>query len=81
MDDNCLDMMAKKVFKGKPEGKMPLERPRRRWVDNIKMNFREIRWSGMDWIDLARDRKQWRAFVYTVMNLRVPLNIRKFFSC
>jgi hypothetical protein len=54
---------------GKPEGKRPLERPRRRWVDNIKM---EIGWGGMDWIDMAQDRDQWRALVNTVMNLRVP---------
>jgi hypothetical protein len=51
----------------KPEGKRPLERPRRRWV-----NLRKIGWDGMDWIDLAQDRDQWRAFVNTVMNLRVP---------
>jgi hypothetical protein len=57
---------------GKPEGKRPLGRPRRRWVDNIKMDLREIGWDGMDWIDLARDRDQWRALVNTVMNLRVP---------
>jgi hypothetical protein len=43
-----------------------------RWVDNIKMNLREIEWHGMDWIDLAQDRDQWRALVNTVMNLRVP---------
>jgi hypothetical protein len=48
------------------------ERPRRRWVDNIKMNFREIGWGGRDWIYLAQDRDQWRAVVDTVMNLRVP---------
>jgi hypothetical protein len=43
-----------------PEGKRPLGRPRHRWVDNIKMNLREIGWSGMDWIDLAQNRDQWR---------------------
>jgi hypothetical protein len=47
-------------------------RPRRRWVNNIKMNLREIGWYGMAWIDLAQDRDQWRALVNTVMNLRVP---------
>jgi hypothetical protein len=47
-------------------------RPRRRWVDNIKMDLREIGWDGVDWIDLAQDRDQWRALVNTVMNLRVP---------
>jgi hypothetical protein len=48
------------------------ERPRSRWVDNIKMDLREIGWDGRDWIDLAQDRDQWRALVNTVMNLRVP---------
>jgi hypothetical protein len=53
-------------------GKRPLGSPRRRWVDHIKMSLREIGWDGMDWIDLAQDRDQWRALVNTVMNLRVP---------
>jgi hypothetical protein len=57
---------------GRPEGKRPLERPRRRWVDNIKMDLREIGWDCMDWIELAQDRDQWRALVNTVMNLWVP---------
>jgi hypothetical protein len=57
---------------GKPEGKRPLGRPRRRWVDNIKTVLREIGWDGMDWIVLAQDREQWRALVNTVTNLRVP---------
>jgi hypothetical protein len=57
---------------GNPEGKRPLGRPRRRWVDNIKMDLREIRWDGMDWIDLAQDKDQWRALVKAVVNLRVP---------
>jgi hypothetical protein len=57
---------------GKPEGRRPLERPRRRWEDNIKMDLREVGWGGMDWISLAQDRDRWRALVYTVMNLRVP---------
>jgi hypothetical protein len=47
-------------------------RQRRRWVDNIKMDLREIGWDGMDWIDLAQDRDQWRAIVNAVMNFRVP---------
>jgi hypothetical protein len=51
--------------------KRPLGRPRRRWVDNIKMDLKEIGWDGIDWIDLARDRDQWRALVNAVMNLRV----------
>jgi hypothetical protein len=55
---------------GNPDGKRPLGIPRRRWVDNIKMNLREIEWD-MDWIGLAQDRDQWRALVNTVMNLRV----------
>jgi hypothetical protein len=57
---------------GNLEGKIPLGRPRRRWVDSIKMDLREIGWDGMDWIDLAQDRDQWMALVNTVMNLRVP---------
>jgi hypothetical protein len=47
-------------------------RPRRRWVDNIKMDLRKVGWDGRDWIDLAQDRDRWRALVNTVMNLRVP---------
>jgi hypothetical protein len=50
------------ILVGNPEGKRPLGRPRRRWVNNIKMDFREIGWGGMDCIDLAQDRDQWRAF-------------------
>jgi hypothetical protein len=57
---------------GKPEGKRPLGRPRRRWVDSTKIYLREVRWNGMDWIELAQDRDQWRPLVNTVMNLRVP---------
>jgi hypothetical protein len=57
---------------GKPEGKRPLGRLRRSWVDNIKMDFREIGWHGMERIDLAQGRDQWRALLNTVMNLRVP---------
>jgi hypothetical protein len=57
---------------GKPERKRPLGRPRRRWVDNIKMDLREVLCHGMDWIDLAQDMDRWRALVNTVMNLRVP---------
>jgi hypothetical protein len=60
------------ILVGKPEGKRPLGRPRRRWVDNIRIDLREIGWEGMDCIDLAQDRDQWRAVVNTVMNLRVP---------
>jgi hypothetical protein len=62
---------AYRIFVGKPEGKKPLGRPRRRWVDNIKMHLREVGWDGMDGIDLAQDRDRWRALVNTVINLRV----------
>jgi hypothetical protein len=57
---------------GKPEGKRPLGRPRRRWVDNIKLDLREIGWDDMDCIDMAQDRDKSRAVVNTVMNLVVP---------
>jgi hypothetical protein len=57
---------------GKSERKRPLGRPRRRWVDNIKMDLREIGWDGEDWIDVAQDRDQWRALLNTVLNLWVP---------
>jgi hypothetical protein len=60
------------ILVGKPEGKRPLGRPRCRWVDNIKIDLREIGWDGVDWVDRAQDRDQWRALVNTVMNLRVP---------
>jgi hypothetical protein len=63
---------AYKILVRKSDGKRPLGRPRRRWVDNIKMDLREIGWDGMDWIDLAQGRDQWRALVNTVMNIRVP---------
>jgi hypothetical protein len=62
------------ILVGKPEGKRPLGRPRHRWVDDIEMDLTEIGWDGMDWIDLAQDRDQWRALVNTVMNLWVPQN-------
>jgi hypothetical protein len=60
------------VFGGKLEGERPLGRPRRRWEDNIKTDLRGIGWGGMDWIDLAQDRDEWRALVNRVMNLRIP---------
>jgi hypothetical protein len=63
---------AYRILVGKPEGKRPLGKPRRRWVDNINMNLRVIGWSGTDWIDLPQGRDQWRALVNTVKNARVP---------
>jgi hypothetical protein len=63
---------AYRILVGKPEGKRPLGRPRRKWVDIIKMDLREIGWDGVDWTELAQDSDQWRALVNTVMNLRVP---------
>jgi hypothetical protein len=57
---------------GKPEGERPLERPRCRWVDNVKMDLREIGWCSMDWIDLTQVWDQWRTLVNVVINLRVP---------
>jgi hypothetical protein len=61
-----------KVLVGSPEGKRPLGRPRGRWDDNIKLDLREIGIDGENWIRLAQDRVQWRAFVNTVVNIRVP---------
>jgi hypothetical protein len=63
---------AYRILVGKQEGKRPLGRPRRRWVDNIKMKLREIGWDGWDWIVLAQDRDRWRALVNTVINFWVP---------
>jgi hypothetical protein len=63
---------AYRILMGKPEGKRPLGRPRRRLVDNIKIHLREMGWEGMDSIDVTQVRGQWRALVNTVMNLRVP---------
>ena len=60
-----------RVLVGKPEGKRPLGRPRHRWEDNTTMNFQEVGYGGMDWIELAQDRDRWREFVNAVMNLRV----------
>jgi len=63
---------AYRVLVGKPEGKRPLGRPRRRWVDNIRKNLQEVGCGYMDWIGLAHDRDRWRTLVSAVMNLRVP---------
>jgi hypothetical protein len=62
---------AYRIFVGKPEGKRPLGRPRRRWMNTIKMDFRETKWNCVDWIDLAQNREKWRTLVNTIMNLRV----------
>jgi hypothetical protein len=69
---------AYKVLIGKPERRRPLGRPRRRWEDNMKVDFREVRWGDIDWIGLAQDRDRWRALVNTVMNLRVPSDAGNF---
>jgi hypothetical protein len=63
---------AYKILVGRPEGRRPLGRPRRRWEDNIKMDLREIGFGKVDWIHWTQDRDRWRALVNTVMNLRVP---------
>jgi hypothetical protein len=63
---------AYNILVGKPEGRRPLGRPRRRWEDNILMDLREIWFGDVDWIHLAQDRGSWRVLVNTVLNLRVP---------
>jgi hypothetical protein len=68
-DRNGEKRNAYRILVGKPEGKRPLGRPRCRWVENIKMDLRDIGWVGMDWINLAQDGDQWRALVNTVLNL------------
>ena len=69
-----------RVLVGKPEGKRPLGRPRRRWKDNIKMYLQETGGGCGDWMELAPDRDRWRALVSTVMNLRVPWNAGNFLT-
>jgi hypothetical protein len=61
-----------RLLVGKPEGKKPLGRPRRRWVDNIRMDLGEVGWGDVGWIGLAQDRNRWRALVNSLLNLRVP---------
>jgi hypothetical protein len=63
---------AYRILVGKPERKRPLERPSCRWANNIKMALREIGWDGVNWIDMALHRDQWRDLVNTVLDLRVP---------
>jgi hypothetical protein len=63
---------AYRILVGKPEGKRPLGRPKRIWIDDIKIDLKEIGWGGMELIDLVQDRDQWGPFVNAVMNLRVP---------
>jgi hypothetical protein len=66
---------------GKPEGKIPLGKPRRRWEDNITMALQYVEWErGMDWIDLGQDRGRWWAVVYAVKNLRVTQNEGNFWT-
>jgi hypothetical protein len=71
---------AYRLLMGKPEGKRPLERPRRRWVDNIGMDLGDVGWGDVDWIGLVKDRNRWRALVNSVLNLRVPRNAGKLSS-
>jgi hypothetical protein len=63
---------AYRLLVGKPEGKRPLGRPRRKWVDNIRMGLGKVGWGDVDWIGLAKDRNRWRGLVNSVLNLRVP---------
>ena len=63
---------AYRVLVGKPEGKRPLGRPKRRWVDNIRMDLQEVGYGYVDWIGLAQDRDRWRNLASVVMNLRIP---------
>jgi hypothetical protein len=60
------------ILVGRPEGRRPLGRPKRRWEDNIKMDLQEVGWNGVAWFDMTQDRDRWRAVVSAVMNLRVP---------
>ena len=65
---------------GKPEGKRPLGRPRRRWEDNMKTDLLELECGGLDWTELAQDWDSWRALVNAIMNLRVPYNVGDFLT-
>jgi hypothetical protein len=76
MDGTCSTNGGKRnvyrLLVGKPEGRRPMGRPRRRWVDNVRMELVEVGWGDVDWIGLAQDRDRWRALVNSVLNLRVP---------
>jgi hypothetical protein len=74
----CGKRNAYRILVGKPEGKRPLGRSRRKWVDNIRIDFRDVGWGGMNWIYLAQDGGQSRALVNTEINLGVPKNIGGF---
>jgi hypothetical protein len=63
---------AYRLLVGKPEGRRPLERRRRKWLDNIRMNLVEVGWGNVDWIGLTQDKDMWRSLVNSVLNLRVP---------
>jgi hypothetical protein len=65
-------MNAYRLLVGKPEGKRPLGRPRRRWVDNIRMDLGEVECDDVDWIGMAQDRNRWIALVDSILNLRIP---------
>jgi hypothetical protein len=69
-----------RVLVGKPEGRRPLGRPRRRWEDNIRMDLREVGYGYVDWMELAQDRDKWLSLVSAVMNLRVPYNAGNFLT-
>jgi hypothetical protein len=71
---------AYRLLVGEAEGKRPLGRPRRRWVDNIRIDLGEVGWGDVDCIGMAKDRNRWRALVNSVLNIRVPLNARKLSS-
>jgi hypothetical protein len=76
LEKSCVKVLTLRdfyrVLVGRPEGKRPLGRPRRRWENTIKLHLREIGIDGLNWMRLTQDRVQWRAFLNTVMNLRVP---------
>jgi hypothetical protein len=76
----CQQENAYRILVGKPKGKRPLGSLRHRWKDNNKMDRKEIEWGGMDWIDLVQKRKNWRALVYTVMNIWGSINFGNFLS-